>query len=275
MGKEAAPRRRLVRRILVTASGIAVLAAVIFAVSAISSPKRPAESKSAALEVPSTTQASQLADQARSAQSRNDTETARVLAQSALKLDSGNVVAQKVIADLDRSVSATKPEAASKPAAPKPAAPKPAASAVAAAGPYGSAVASVGKLLPTTITDWTAGAPVVRGGEGLVTFEPKRATSSYRSVVRATFSVHDRKTSAAAASFLTKVDKTLYASDGGTAKVDAVSGHFGTDGAQLAAFAFTRGRYAFEVVLYARPGTKPATLKPLALKLADSLPATH
>ena len=270
MGKEAAPRRRLVRRILVTASGIAVLAAVIFAVSAISSPKRPAESKSAALEVPSTTQASQLADQARSSQSRNDTETARVLAQSALKLDSGNAVAQKVIADLDRSVSATKPEAVSKPAAPKPA-----ASAVATAGPYSSAVASIGKLLPITITDWTAGAPVVRGGEGLVTFEPKRATSSYRSVVRATFSVHDRKISSAAASFLTKVDKTLYASDGGTAKVDAVSGHFGTDGAQLAGFAFTRGRYAFEVVLYARPGTKPATLKPLALKLADSLPAAH
>jgi len=269
MGKEAAPKRRLVRRILVIASSVAVLAAVIFAVSAISSPKKPAESKSAALEVPSTTQASRLVEQACSAQSRNDTESARALAQSALKLDSGNVVAQKVIADLDRSASSAKPQATSKPAALKP------ASAVATAGPYSTAVASVGRLLPTTIAGWTAGAPVARGGEGLVTFEPKRATGSYRSVVRATFSVHDRKTSSAALSFLTKVDKTLYAKDGASARVGAVSGHFGTDGAQLAAFAFTRGRYAFEVVLYARPGTKPATLKPLALELADSLPGAH
>lgn len=260
----------MTRRILITASTVAVLALVIFAVSAISSPKKPADSTHSVSQLSSQTRASDLAEQAESAQSRNDTEIARALATSALKLESGNVVARRVIAALDRTSVAVKPSSTDAPASAKP----PTAS-TSAPGAYSVAVADIGKLLPVAITNWTAGAPVARGGDGLVTFEPKRATSAYRSAVRATFSVHDRKTAPAATAFLTKVDKTLYAADGASAQVGVASGYFGTDGTQLAVFAFARGRYAFEVVLYARPGTKPAALKSVALQLADSLPAAH
>ena len=53
--------------------------------------------------------------------------------------------------------------------------------------------------------------------------------------------------------------------------VGGVPAYFGTDGTQLASIAFTRGRYAFEVVLTA-DGASPKTLKALAIKAAEAFP---
>ena len=273
MGEGTVSKWLSTRRILMVVGGIVALALVMFAVSAISSPKKPDTSSVSSSELSPSAQAAQLADQAQAAESRNDTQTALVLAKSALKLDPTNIVAKKVIANLDKAPAPTK-SAANNPGAAAPV-PSGAAAATATAAPYAPAIANVGELLPASIAEWTGGSRVVRAGEGLVTFEPKGGTSGYRSVVRATFSVHDLKTVSAASAFVGKVDKTLYTVGASNLQVGAVSGYSGTDGKQLTAVAFARGRYAFEVVLYGRPGAQASSLKSLSVKLAASFPATH
>ena len=273
MGKGTASKWLSTRRVLMVVGGIVALAVVIFAVSAISSPKKPDTSSVSTSELSPTAQAAQLADQAQAAESRNDTQTALVLAKSALKLDPANIVAKKIIANLDKTAASAK-SAANNPGTAAPA-PSGAAAATVTAAPYAPAIANVGELLPASIAEWTGGSRVIRAGEGLVTFEPKGGTSGYRSVVRATFSVHDLTSVSAASAFIGKVDKALYTVGATTMQVGAVSGYYGTDGKQLTAVAFARGRYAFEVVLYGRPSAQAPTLKSLSVKLAGSFPATH
>jgi hypothetical protein len=59
-----------------------------------------------------------------------------------------------------------------------------------------------------------------------------------------------------------------------TVTVGIQSARFGTDGSHLAAVVFSRGRYAFEVVVTSSTGA-PASLKAITIKVAAALPAAH
>lgn len=262
MGKEGARFTR--NRVVWGAVGALALAGVIFAASALSSPSKsepPAPSK---LSAP--IRAEQLARSAQQALSENQTATALAAANQALKLDPQNAAAQQVVN------SATTPE----PSEPAPS--KPATSTntdTAADAKYLKPVSDLGSLLPASITGWTTGQMVKVKPDALVTFEPKSSTPAAGKVVRVIFNVHDQGSASKAAQFVTRVDKRAYTKNQSAVDVGAVKGaFFGTDGRGVAAVAFARGRYAFELVVAVRPGTTPGTLKQLATQLAGSFPAT-
>lgn len=266
MGKVSALwSRTAVRRAVWIVGSVLLLAAVIFGVSAISNPKKSGAPSTIEL-TPSET-AQQLAVQADIAASRDQTATARQLAEKALKLDATNAAASDVIKRLDAKAAAKK--SVSTPAA--------VATATPAATPdtYSTAVKDVGALLPDAIAGWTKGSVSVQGGEGLVTYEPKTSSPEYRTTVRVTFSVHDRESAAKATSFVDSTIKRVYASEGAAVTVGTQAGYTGTDGARLAVISFARGRYAFEALVYARPGVSAAQMKALALQMAGQLPAAR
>lgn len=61
--------------------------------------------------------------------------------------------------------------------------------------------------------------------------------------------VHDRKTAAKAAKFITTASEVMYPRDVAAVKVNGVPARFATDGKHLATVTYTRGRYVFEVVM--------------------------
>lgn len=256
----------LTRRILVAVAVVVGLALVIFGVSAISGTKKPADTTASTTQLSDEARAELLANQALAAASKDDTVTARSLAESALKLNAANQVAVGVIKRLDESAQANSvTETPSKPATTTPT----------SADVWSSPAKSLTAFLPKTIKGWDSGDVVVQGADAQVTFEPESGNADEGSVIRATFFVHDRGSAAKAKTFVSTVDKKVYPGDGSVATFGTQSGYFGTDGARLAVAAFPRGRYAFEVVVYSQQGIKPATLRSLATRLAAAFPAAQ
>jgi hypothetical protein len=255
------------RRALWVIGGIVVLALVIFGVAAISSPKQPEQPVQ--IELSPQQQAAALASQAEAAASREDTAQARQLAEQAIKLDAANTVANNVIKKLDEAAKpktvAKKPTTQATPATP----------ANPANDPYVIGVKDVGTLLPGDIATWERGMVSVQGGEGLVTYEPSNASAAYPVAVRVTFGAHDFDTAAKANTYATETLKRTYAKEGAAVNVGLASGYTGTDGSRLAVVSFSRGRYAFDALVYGKPGVSVAQMKNLALQLANELPATR
>jgi len=253
------------RRILVIVASVVGLALLIFGVSAISSAKKPAETTVATTQLSGEARAELLANRALAAASKDDTVTARSLAESALKLNAANQVAVGVIRRLDEEAESAAPTTT----------PTSSKTTTATSDVWTKATKTPATFLPKKVAGWTAGDVVTLGSEAQVTYQPDEGAKDGSSAIRATFFVHDRGTAAKASAFVSTVDKKVYPGAGTTAKFGTQNGYFGTDGARLAVAAFPRGRYAFEVVVYSQQGIKPATLLTLATKLATAFPAAQ
>ena len=268
MGKASGINPTL-KRVLVTAIAATGLALVIFGISAISSAQKPGETRASTQQLSPETRSELLAQRALAAVSKDATLTARSLAGSALKLDPANQTARRVIARLDESSRVAAP-VRSAPARPDSSTPTPVKDDV-----WAQPTKQLSGMLPGSIPGWVAGTVVELGSDALVTFTPVRGSDIEGSIVRATLTVHDRGDVAKAGVFVASVDKKVFPGDGSTLKVGVANGYFGTDGARLAVVAFPRGRYVFEVVVYAQQGVQPSSLQPAALSLATSLSATR
>lgn len=261
MGKGSALLRD--KRVWWTAGTVAVLAAVILVVAAISAPKQSAlETKKPSPEI----QAESLAKQAETALSNGETSTAVALAEQALEEDTQNQTAKRVIEQAEspqqNQTTTNNGDSSDETSTP-----------VAQDQAYSKAVADMTTLLPVSVKDWSKGTVVKQKSEALVTFEPNSGNAAGRSTVRALVIAHDRGTSAKAQAFITKVDKRVYTKDKTSVDLGAVNAYFASDGTKLAVVAFARGRYAFEVILTAQPRVKPGTLKEAAVVVASRLPA--
>jgi hypothetical protein len=148
-----------------------------------------------------------------------------------------------------------------------------AASGTLAPGIYASHVADLSSVVPTSFTGYTEREVTTDTSEYSVPLEPTRSGPYYGKVRLATITISDFGSAAKATSFVTGMKKA-YAKDFTTAKAGFATGRFGTDGAQIAAFRFSRGRYAVEVVVTSS-GMAPIKLKSEALALASLLPASR
>lgn len=253
----------LARRILIGVAAVVGLALLIFGISALSSTKQPAETTATTTRLSDEARAELLANQALAAASKDETVTARSLADEALKLNATNQVAIGVIRRLDETAAQAAPKTPSTPATSTPT----------AGGVWANPSKTLTAFLPKTVPGWSPGDIVALGGDAQVTFKPDSGSTDQSKAIRATFFVHDRLTPAKASSFVATVDKRVYPGNSTALTIGTQKGYFGTDGARLAVAAFSRGRYAFEVVVYSQQGIKPATLAVLATKLAAALPA--
>lgn len=253
---------KTVNRILWALGGIILLAALIFGASALSHPKGQ-QSR----ELTPVVRADKLASEAQVAISQGETETARSLAQQALKLDPTNSVAKRVL-DRVRASSA-------EPFTPAPSAPS-TAPPIAPVVPtiYDSPIKKLDTVLPDAVDGWSAGNVVVNATDAQVTFQPGTKSSDFNTLKLATFYVHDRTTAEKATKFVDSVDRKVYPVDGAVAALGAVSGYTGGDGKGLYVFAFARGRFAFEVVVSAKPGVTSG-LSAAVQRLAAASPAVR
>lgn len=253
------------KRLLTLGAGIVALALVITGVAALSSPREAPEKT----ETTAVLTAERLAQKAEDAASREHTQTALALVAKALAADPDNPTARRLQA---RLVAESEDSAQADGGAAQPAA----GSAVSAAGPYDKPIDELATLLPSKFRAWKRGAILSASQTAVVTFEPVMADPASDAVVRISLYAKDAGTSAKASSLVDKVYKRAYSKDAAKVSVGVVpTGHFGTDGSQLAAVGFARGRYAFEVIVTASPGVKPTTLKALALEAASTMPAAQ
>lgn len=235
------------------------LAIVIFVGASLATPDTPPESTPEPTQTAVPTTADDLAAQAEQAEKSGDTTAALDLAQQALKVDSNNQRAQSVV----RRVSSSQSEGGSSSAT----------TTAPASNVYASKVTDVKKLLPTTVASWTAGQLVTSKTDPQVTFEPPAGSADAKRAVRVLYVAHDRGDAKKAAAFVSGVDKVAYPKDAGTVKVGTQSAYFGTDGGRVAVVAFSRGRYAFEVIVTAQPSSTASSLKDLTVRLAALSPA--
>lgn len=253
------------KQLAIAGAAVVGLAAVIFGMSALSAPKKQQEP---APVTQGTLEAEKLASSADAALSQNQTATALALANKALKADPNNATAKRVI-DTAQAPPATETPVSGGQPAEEPAAPP--------AGPYAKAVKDLGTLLPSSYGTWSKGRVTVQGSDALVTFEPSLKDRAARATVtRAAVYAHDMGSEAKAQAYVKNAVKRPYSVDAQPVRVGIVdSGYFGTNGAGVAAVAFARGRYAFEVVVTVRPGTKPASVKALGVDIASKVPAAR
>jgi len=265
------------RRGLWVALAVAALAGVIFAGAALSSPSSdtPAEPSKLSTAVESES----YARDAQVALSNNETATAVALAEQALTLDPQNRTALSVVA-ASRVPAPTVSEAVDDPQDPQ----DPDDTEDQAATPTQKAdldkgftekVGALSSLLPAAVSGWVAGQVVEQGPDALVTLDPAKGSIASEKALRAIVSVHDMKTAAKAKDFVTRVSKRTYSKSGGTVKVGVIpDAYFGTNGSTVAVVSFSRGRFAFDVVVPAQSGVKPTDAKAVAVSVAAAVPAT-
>lgn len=268
--KKAKPiSRRLSKRTTVigsTVAGVLVLAAVIFAVSALSSPD--ADSGSISVRPPSE-QSADMYSQALDKLKSGDETAAVTLLRQALTLDPDNQQAQN---ELDRIVknraTADDSDDDDDPADPDPDDP---------VDPddddeFDQEVADLSVLLPDAVEGYEVGMVVVQGPDAQVPADPTDEGPS-TVVRRALFSVHDRGTAADAQAFVNNVTKTAFTENGAQVTVNGVDAYFGTDGERFATVSYSRGRYVFEVIVTAEDGA-PGALVDVVIEAASAFPTS-
>lgn len=138
---------------------------------------------------------------------------------------------------------------------------------------YTAPVADLGTLLPATVTGYELGMEQVNAAEAQVPADPTTG-GPLRRVKRVVFVVRDRKDVSGAKGFVSSVSKTAYPQNGADVDVNGIPAYFGTDGVRFATVSFSRGRFAFEVIV-TTDGPAPATLLDDALAAAAALPAAR
>ncbi len=265
-------RRR--RTFLWVAASVVLLAAVIYGVAAVSSPKQSDQESPQQATVPTldTTTAEEtgkrLYDQAVEAQASGETTRAVQLTQEALKASPDNAQAKQLLVTLRAASGVT---TGANVATGSNGAAAGSAATTAAAAPTQPRVKNIAVLLPATLAGYTFGTPQSQPKEAVVTAEPARGSADARTVTRVLYYVHDRGSEKAARAWVASVNKRVYAKNHASVTVAGGPGYFGTDGTRLASAAFARGPYAFETVVIVPTG-KPASARSITLKVADAFP---
>lgn len=247
----ASKRRRRNRAILVGLATVVVLAVVITVASALA----PSKNKSTEPTLTASEQSDLLYKQALDAWQSGDATGAVALATQALDSNSNNADAKTLIVKIKQSGSTQDSGGTKKPA--------PSTQPTAAATAFDKPIAKFAALLPSSYEGFDVGGVVAGKADADVSGSPLKTGT----IFRIAWAIHDRGTKAGAQSFITKSTKALYPKSPASVTVDGATGYFGTDGTQLAAVAYARGRYVFEVALTA-DGVAPETLKAEALKAA-------
>jgi len=274
------------RRALWIGIGVLALAGVIFAGGALTSSRSresaPPSKLSAAVE------AERHARDALAALSREETAAALALADRALELDSNNVTANRVVSRAkqvaEKRVPSQEIDARSDNPGDTPSDPAPSGAPPSSDPPptqnldegYTDKVSDLAGLLPSSVSGWVSGQVVAQSPDALVTLDPAKGSPGSSMALRAVVSVHDMETPAKADDFVAKVSKRTYSKDGTTVTAGVVpDAYFGTNGTGVAAVAFSRGRFAFDVVVPAKPGVRPVDLKAIATSVAGAMPAAR
>jgi hypothetical protein len=139
-------------------------------------------------------------------------------------------------------------------------------------GTYESKVADLASLLPTRVAGYTSQLIETSTVSAILPLQPDR-TGPANSVSLVAVTVLDKGTVSSAEAYVTGFPRA-YPKDQQAVTVGVQTARFGTDGSHLAAIAFSRGRYAFEVVVTSSKGA-PVGLKDIAAKVAAALPAAH
>ena len=168
----------------------------------------------------------------------------------------GNTSAQSKLAEISRAVEPTATPA------PAPAAPD----------VYLKAVRDIGSLLPTSVAGYDAGVVETSTASAILSLEPTKSgpLGKARIVV---LTVLDKRSAAGAKAYVAAFPKA-YGKDLGSATIGSIAGRFGTDGSHLAAVTFSRGRFAFEVVVTVTRGA-PRDLRSVTLQAASAFAATR
>jgi hypothetical protein len=137
---------------------------------------------------------------------------------------------------------------------------------------YTKAVANLGTFLPTSVSGYDMANVETSSASAIVSAEP--AVGGPEGKVRlVVFTVLDKSTTSGASDWMARFPRA-YPEDVSPVTVGTVTGRFGTDGSHLAAVAFVKGRYAFEVVTTVVRGD-PLDLKSLTLEAAAAFAATQ
>ena len=135
--------------------------------------------------------------------------------------------------------------------------------------PFAAQIADIAGLLPTSFSGYSVGAVAKSGSDVVVAATPSGSASAQRIL----WAVHDRGSTSAAKTFITKVSKATFPVDAGNVSVHGVQGYYGTDGIRFATLAFARGRYVFEV-LGTASGSDPGLLHGTVVDAALAFPAS-
>jgi hypothetical protein len=237
-----------VRRGLWVGGTILAGTAVILVVGALSTPRSATEPASQA----SSASGLDAYTSGMAALAAGETTNAVALLKTAA--DAGNVQARERLAEIAAGASKSTPGAA------------------AVDDAYSRPVADATSLLPASMTGYTA-AKVETGPEGaILAFEPTY-DGPYGKVSRVVMSVLDKGSDAEARAYVDQLG-SAYPANAEDVTAGTRPARFGTDGSHLAAVAFSRGRYAFEVVATAsRPD--PSIIRDITIAAAASFPAAR
>jgi cytoskeletal protein RodZ len=133
-------------------------------------------------------------------------------------------------------------------------------------------VANLASLLPKAVAGYKTGIVEKSKTSVIVPLAPTLAGPAAGKATIAVLTVLDKKTDAAAQAYVDEFQRA-YPKDLSAVTIGTLTGRFGTDGLHLAAVTFSRGRYAFEIVLTATRGA-PLDLKSLTLQVAEAFGAT-
>lgn len=258
------PRRKLSRKqlryLIWTACGVVALAGVIFAVSALSSPRDSVPS------LPKVTAAEQSRKDytdALAALDSSETTAARQLLEKAVSEDPNNSAAKNKLDELRNEPLPNQPKSKNDTS------PAPAPSGT---GPFDKPVSDMGVLLPKSAPGFVLGSKLVSKGEAQLPLDPDDRTLAARvSVVLV--AVHDRGSSKAAQDYVTLHRDKLYPNAKSSPDVNGVAAKSGCDNGRLAAVLFSRGRYVFEVVVTST-GRDASKVLDVALQVAKTFPTT-
>jgi len=249
------------KTVVSTAVTVGVLALVILVGSAFSPSKDSNQTLQTRLGQDATLQ------QAEAALSSGDTTTAITLANQALKESPNNTLARTIITKARSQARQTNSNGQSSNNSNDDSG-SPGEQSAAADAAFQKKTKKIGAMLPASFEGYDMSYPTVVGPDADLSGIPLRAPAP---AFRLAWSVHDRGSAKAATTFITKVSKVLYPKSAGSVTVDGKTAYFGTDGNELATVSYTRGRYAFEVVVVANSGD-PAKLRDFAVKAAQAFP---
>jgi hypothetical protein len=137
---------------------------------------------------------------------------------------------------------------------------------------YGTKVSDLATLLPTGVAGYTSQLVETSTSSAILPLQPDR-TGPMNTVSLVVVTVLDKGTVPSALAYMAGFPRA-YPKDQQALRVGVQSALFGTYGSHLAAVAFSRGRYAFEVVVTSSKSA-PASLTDIAVKVAEALPAAH
>ena len=220
------------------AATVVVLAAVILGLWAFGSPKKNVPT----ITLSAQQRSAQALKDGRAALSKEQTQTAIQLFQTALTIDPGNTEAQSALNDVNSGKSASTNTGSSSTTKRSSTTTKTPAPPSVWTGDV-----DVSGLLPTAFPNYIVGATQAGDTEAAVSASPSKPGATVTSIV---WTVHDRGSATKAKEFVTKVSKVVYPQDNATVVVnDVTNAFFGTDGKQFATISFVRGRYVFELVI--------------------------